>query len=160
MAVCILYDICTVSEHIHKRHNKSLLLYHLVCPIKYRRSVLSEDVSKSLVEVCKDIEKRFEIIFLEIGADENHVHFLMQSVPMMSPKSIVQVVKSITARELFRLHPEVKQQLWGGQFWTDGYYINTVGQYANEDIIQKYIQEQGDDKKVYKKFHSNQLRLF
>jgi REP element-mobilizing transposase RayT len=79
---------------------------------------------------------------------------------MMSPKSIVQVVKSITARELFRLHPEVKQQLWGGQFWTNGYYINTVGQYANEEIIQKYIHKQGDDKKVYKKFHSNQLRLF
>ena len=160
MAVCILYDICIVSEHIHKRHNKSLLLYHLVCPIKYRRSILSEEVEKSLVEVCKNIESRFEIHFLEIGADENHVHFLMQSVPMMSPKSIVQVVKSITARELFRLHPEVKQQLWGGQFWTDGYYINTVGQYANEEIIQKYIHEQGDDKKVYKKFHSNQLRLF
>ena len=121
---------------------------------------MSEEVEKSLVEVCKNIESRFEIHFLEIGADENHVHFLMQSVPMMSPKSIVQVVKSITARELFRLHPEVKQQLWGGPFWTDGYYINTVGQYANEGVIQKYIHEQGDDKKVYKKFHSNQLRLF
>ena len=149
-----------MSEHIYKRHNKSLLLYHLVCPIKYRRSVLSEEVEKSLVEVCKNIESRFEIQFLEIGADENHVHFLMQSIPMMSPQSIVQVVKSITARELFRLHPEVKQQLWGGQFWTDGYYINTVGQFANEDVIQKYIQEQGDDKKLYKKFHSTQLKLF
>ena len=149
-----------MSEHIHKRHNKSLLLYHLVCPIKYRRSVLSESIEKSLIEVCISIEQRFEIIFIEIGADENHVHFLLQSVPMMSPKSIVQIVKSITARELFRLHPEVKQQLWGGQFWTDGYYINTVGQYANEATIQKYIHEQGDDKKVYKKFHSNQLKLF
>ncbi len=149
-----------MSEHIHKRHNKSLLLYHLVCPIKYRRSILSEGVAKSLVEVCKNIESRFDVHFLEIGADENHVHFLIQSVPMMAAKSIVQVVKSITARELFRLHPEVKQQLWGGQFWTDGYYINTVGQYANEEIIQKYIHEQGDDKKSYKKLHSNQLRLF
>ena len=160
MAVCILYDICIVSEHIHKRHNKSLLLYHLVCPIKYRRSVLSEEVEKSLVAVCDKIAERYEIHFVEIGADENHVHFLIQSVPMMSPKSIVQVIKSITARELFRLHPEVKQQLWGGQFWSDGYYINTVGQYANEEVIQKYIHEQGDEKKVYKKFHSNQLRLF
>ena len=149
-----------MSEHIHKRHNKSLLLYHLVIPIKYRRSVLSLAVEKSLVEVCRNIELRFEITFIEIGADENHVHFLLQSVPMMSPKSIVQIVKSITARELFRLHPEVKQQLWGGQFWSDGYYINTVGQYANEETIQKYILEQGEDKKSYKKFHSNQLKLF
>jgi len=107
-----------------------------------------------------EIADRYEIRFLEIGTDKNHVHFLIQSVPMMSAKYIVQVVKSITARELFRLHPEVKEQLWGGQFWSDGYYINTVGQYANEEIIKKYIVEQGGDKKSYKKFHSNQLRLF
>ena len=121
---------------------------------------MTEEVEKSLVEVCQNIEKRFEVHFIEIGADNNHVHFLMQSVPMMSPKQITQVVKSITARELFRLHPEVKQQLWGGQFWSDGYYINTVGQYANESVIQKYIHEQGGSKKEYKKFHENQLRLF
>jgi len=121
---------------------------------------LTEEVEKSLVEVCTGIEKRFEIHFIEIGADENHVHFLMQSVPMMSPKQITQTVKSITAKELFRLHPEVKQQLWGGQFWSDGYYINTVGQYANEEVIQRYIHEQGIDKSAYKKIHKNQLRLF
>ena len=149
-----------MSEHIHKRHNKNLLLYHLVCPIKYRRSVLSEQVEKSLVEVCKNIESRFEIFFIEIGADDNHVHFLIQSVPMMSVKEVVQTVKSITAKELFRLHPEVKSQLWGGHFWTSGYYVNTVGQYANEEIIQKYINEQGNEKEVYKKFHRTQLRLF
>ena len=149
-----------MSEHIHKRHNKNLLLYHLVCPIKYRRSVLTEGVAKSLVEVCKNIESRYEIDFIEIGADDNHVHFLIQSVPMVSVRVIAQTVKSITAKELFRLHPEVKNQLWGGQFWTSGYYVNTVGQYANEEIIQKYIHEQGDDKQVYKKFHRNQLRLF
>ena len=149
-----------MSEHIHKRHNKSLLLYHLVCPIKYRRSVLYEVVEQSLVEVCKNIESRYELAFIEIGADENHVHFLIQSVPMMSVKEIVQTVKSITAKELFRLHPEVKSQLWGGHFWTSGYYVNTVGQYANEEIIQRYITEQGEEKTEYKKFHRNQLRLF
>jgi putative transposase len=149
-----------MSEHICKRHNKSLLLYHLVCPVKYRRSVLTEPVERSLVEVCKAIEERYEIHFIEIGCDENHVHFLIQSVPMLSAKNIAQTVKSITAKELFRLHPEVKHQLWGGQFWTSGYYVNTVGQYANEEIIQKYIVEQGGEKKGYKKLHTNQLRLF
>jgi len=148
-----------VSEHIHKRHNKSLLLYHLVCPIKYRRSVISDVVEQSLVAVCKEIEKRYEIVFIEIGADNDHVHFLIQSVPMFSPKTIVQTVKSITAKELFRLHPEVKQRLWGGQFWTAGYYINTVGQYANEETIKKYVQGQGKNDE-YKKFHVGQLRLF
>ena len=149
-----------MSDYIHKSHNVSVLLYHYVCPAKYRRVVFSDSVDGTLKEICIEIAKRYEIIFIEIGTDADHVHFLIQSVPMMSPKSIVQVIKSLTAKELFRLHPEVKQQLWGGQFWTDGYYINTVGQYANEEMIQKYIHEQGDDTKVYKKFHTNQLQLF
>tara|TARA_R110001592_G_scaffold248236_1_gene510432 strand:- start:177 stop:527 length:351 start_codon:yes stop_codon:yes gene_type:complete len=116
-----------MSEHIHKSHNKSLLLYHLVCPIKYRRKVLSEEVSEILREVRLEISQRYEIHFLEIGCDEDHVHFLIQSVPMLSPKKIVNTVNSLTAREIFRLHPEVKRFLWGGKFWTSGYYINTVG---------------------------------
>ena len=91
-----------MSEHIHKSHNKSLLLYHLVCPIKYRRSVLSDSVEVSLIEVCKSISSRYEIHFVEIGADENHVHFLIQSVTMMSVKSIAQTVKRSTAKELFK----------------------------------------------------------
>lgn len=134
-------------------------MYHIVCPIKYRRSVLTESVEQSLVEICKKIEQRYEIQFIEIGADENHVHFLIQSVPKLSVEVITRTVKSITAKELFRLHPEVKQQLWGGNFWTSGYYANTVGHYSNVETIQKYIQEQGHEKKEYKQFYSNQLRL-
>jgi putative transposase len=148
-----------MSDHIHKSHNKSLLLYHLVCPIKYRRKVLSEEVSETLREVCLEISQRYEIHFLEIGCDEDHVHFLIQSVPMLSPKKIVNTVKSLTAREIFRLHPEVKRFLWGGKFWTSGYYINTVGQYANEEVIKKYVQGQGKDQQ-YQKIHKSQLKLF
>ena len=79
-----------MSEHIFKRHNKSLLLYHLVCPIKYRRNVLCAEVEISLVEVCKNISERYEIHFIEIGADENHVHFLIQSVPKISVESLLE----------------------------------------------------------------------
>ena len=110
-----------MSEHIFKRHNKSSLLYHLVCPIKYRRKVLSEEVEISLVEVCKNISERYEIHFIEIRADENYVHFLIKSIPKISVEIIVTTVKSITAKEIFRLHPEVKSKLWGGNFWTSGY---------------------------------------
>ncbi|XCF05285.1 IS200/IS605 family transposase [Tamlana crocina] len=148
-----------MSEHIHKRHNKSLLLYHVVCPIKYRRSILTDRVNSSMVLVCSEIENRYDIYFIEIGLDENHVHFLVQSVPVYSPKKIVQTVKSILAREIFRLHPEVKEQLWGGQFWSKGYYVNTVGQYANEEVIKNYLKNQGKQKE-YKQIHSSQLRLF
>ena len=121
---------------------------------------MTDAVEKSLVEVCIQISERYEIHFVEIGCDENHVHFLIQSVPKNSVEAIARTIKSITAKELFRLHPEVKNQLWGGNFWTSGYYVNTVGHYANVDVIQKYIQEQGDEKVVYKKFNKNQLRLF
>jgi len=120
---------------------------------------LSEPIENSFVEVCMNIEQRYEIHFVEIGADENHVHFLIQSVPKLSVEVIVGTIKSITGKELFRLHPAVKTQLWGGNFWTSGYYVNTVGHYANVEVIQKYIQEQGEEKHVYKKFYKNQLSL-
>src|SRR3970040_1735840 len=97
-----------MSEHIHKRHNKNLLLYHLVCPIKYRRSVLSKEVEISLVEVCKKIEERFEINFVEIRADENHVHFLIQSVPMLSVKTIAQTVKVSRQKNFFDFTQKLK----------------------------------------------------
>ncbi len=116
-----------MSEHIHKSHNKSLLLYHFVCPIKYRKPVFTSKISNTFKLVCLEIEERYDVQFLEIGIDGNHVRFLIQSVPSNSPKKIISAVKSITSKEIFRLHPEVKRFLWGGKFWTSGYYVNTVG---------------------------------
>src|SRR3989338_2525709 len=89
-----------MSEHVIKRHNKTILLYHVVCPAKYRRDVFTEAVEKTLKEICVEISRRFEIGYVEIGSDEDHVHFLVQSVPMMLPKRIVQITKSITARDI------------------------------------------------------------
>jgi REP element-mobilizing transposase RayT len=106
-----------------------------------------------------EITKRYEISFIEIGVDKDHVHFLIQSVPMYSPGRIVQIIKSITAREIFKRVPSVKKQLWGGEFWTKGYFINTVGQFGNEKTISEYVREQGRDKE-YKKIHRQQLTLF
>jgi putative transposase len=146
-----------VSKFIHKRHNVSVLLYHIVCPAKYRRVVFTADVDEKLKEICLEISRRFEITFLEIGTDQDHVHFLVQSVPMLSPKRIVQIIKSITAREIFRACPEVKKQLWGGESWSNGYFVNTVGQHGNETTIRKYIQDQGAE---YKQLHKEQLKLF
>ena len=126
-----------MSEHIYKSHNKILLLYHIVFPVKYRREALTPRVSESLKEICIGISERYEIHFVEIGTDVDHVHFLVQSVPVRSVSEIVRTIKSITARQLFERHPEVKELLWGGNFWTSGYYVNTVGQYGNEDVIKK-----------------------
>jgi REP element-mobilizing transposase RayT len=145
-----------MSDHIYKSHNKNLLLYHLVCPVKYRRKVFTQEVEHTLKSVCKEIELRFEIYFVEIGSDEDHVHFLLQSVPTMRPAEMVRRIKSITGREIFKLHPEVKKILWGGEFWTDGYYINTVGQYGNEAVIQQYVRGQN---KEYSRLYREQPKL-
>src|SRR3989339_1336459 len=144
---------------IKKSHNVSQLLYHLVCPAKYRRLVFKEvaNLDQTIKDICLEIEKRYDIHFVEIGTDQDHVHFLIQSVPAISPTRIVQIVKSITAREVFQKKPEVKRMLWGGEFWTKGYYINTVGQYATADIIRNYVKNQG---KQYTKLHQGQSTLF
>ena len=144
------------DDHIKKRHNTTLLLYHLVFPAKYRRKVLSTRVSNTLKEICIDISERYEIHFVEIGTDKDHVHFLAQSIPMLSITKIVTIIKSITAREIFKKHPEVKKMLWGGSLWTSGYYANTVGQYGNREIIAKYVKNQGN---TYSKIHSDQLKF-
>ena len=148
-----------MSDHIIKNHNKTLLLYHLVFPLKYRRNAIFDAVGETLKHICLEISERFEIHFIEIGYEPDHVHFLVQSVPNMSITEIVRTIKSITAKELFRLHPEIKQKLWGGNFWTSGYYANTVGHYASEEVIRKYVENQGKEKE-YKKVLVNQLALF
>ena len=98
---------------------------------------------------------RYDYTFLEIGIDENYVHFLIQTFPNIQISNMVQVIKSITAREMFERHPEVKKFLWGGQFWTDGYYLNTVGQYGNLKILENYVKKQGI--KQYKQLHKQNL---
>jgi putative transposase len=148
------------SEYIHKSHNVSILLYHFVCPAKYRKVVFDKGVDETLKEVCLEIEKRYEVHFLEIGTDKNHVHFLIQSVPSKSPTQIVRMLKSITAREIFRIHPEVKTKLWGGEFWTDGYFVNTVSKFGDESTISKYVREQGVEKDYTVLHRAKQLDLF
>ena len=148
-----------MSKYIHKSHNVSVLMYHIVCPAKYRRVVFSETVDQKLEETCLEISKRYEIAFLEIGTDKDHVHFLVQSVPTYSPQRVVQIIKSITAREILRACPEVKKKLWGGEFWTDGYFISTVGKHGNESVIKQYIQNQVAESH-YERLYEEQLNLF
>ena len=114
----------------------------------------------SLVKVCEEITKRYEILFLEIGTDKNHVHFLIQSVPTYSPTKIVTTIKSILGRELFKLHPEVKQDLWGGNLWSSGYFVNTVGRFGDEQTLSDYVKTQGLEKEYSLLHREKQLSLF
>jgi len=142
-----------MSTYIHKSHNVSVLMYHIVCPAKYRRAIFTDEVDNELKNICIDIAKRYEIVFLEIGVDRDHVHFLVQSVPMYSPKKIVQIVKSISARELFKRIPTLRKQLWGSELWTDGYFISTVGKHGDENMIKDYVKNQGEEESTYKRLH-------
>lgn len=149
------------TKHIRKSHNVTLLLYHLVCPAKYRRKIFTEEVEETLKNICYEIEQRYEWDYIEIGADEDHIHFLIQTVPMMSPTQLVKTTKSITAKELFRTHPEMKKMLWGGHLWSSGFYMNTVGRHGNEESIRKYVQSQGKHyKQIHRKDLNEQLTLF
>ena len=115
-------------------------------------------VDQALRDVCVEIEARYQLKFLENGTDRDHVHFLVQGVPTYSVTKLVTTIKSLTAREIFRRCPQVRKQLWGGEFWTDGYFASTVGRHANEAMISDYVKKQGQE---YQKLHeSRQLALF
>ena len=149
-----------MSEFIHKRHNVTVLLYHLVFPAKYRKAIFDTNIDHELKAVCLDIEARYQIKFLEIGTDNDHVHFLVQSVPTYSVTKLVTMIKSITAREVFKRCPQVKKQLWGGEFWSDGFFASTVGKHGDEQMISRYVKNQGKEQE-YEKLHSDhQLVMF
>lgn len=127
---------------------------------KYRRAVLDEQVDAELPEVGLEIEKRYEIEFLEIGVDRDHVHFLVQSVPADSVTKLVTTIESWTARERFKRCPHVKKQLWRGEFGRDGYFASTVGKHGDEGMIAKYFQGQGQGQEYRKLYRDDRLALF
>ncbi len=141
------------SIYLHKSDNVSVLLYHFVCPTKYRRVVFDKLVDRTLVEICMEISERYEVHFLEIGMDKDHVRFLLQSIPTMSPTWIVKMLKSITAGEIFKRHPRVRKVLWGGAF-------NTVSKFGDETTISKYVRGQGMEKDYDVLHKAKQLSLF
>ncbi len=112
-----------------------------------------------MIEIIREtaigIEERYEIKIEAMGTDKDHIHVLCGGHPKLSPGQIVRIFKSITAKEIFKRKPQVKKELWGGEFWTDGYYVATVGERASWETVEKYIQAQGKPKEELK-----QIRLF
>ena len=138
----------------HACHKVYVIKYHLMFVIKYRKALfLNEQYIEFMKQVLQDLEKRYFLTTETIGFDEDHVHMLMQAAPRYAPSRVVQIVKSITARELFKRFPEIKEELWGGEFWSDGGYIGTVGEGANADIIRSYIKKQGRKDSQLKLLH-------
>jgi putative transposase len=131
------------------------IYYHIVFPVKYRKALLDKEVVKIIKETALGIQERYAIEIEAMGMDKDHIHILCGAHPKVLPGQIVQIFKSITGREIFRRKPSVKKELGGGEFWTDGYYVATVGERGNWRTVEEYIQKQGKPKEELK-----QLELF
>jgi len=147
-----------VSETHSGAHTRWNIRYHLVWIVKYRKELLFwPGVSECFCEVVRGIGERYGWVIDTMATDGNHVHVFMGAPPRYSPAEIVKVIKSVTAREIFRRFEEVKQELWGGEFWGDGYYVRTVGSEVTEAVVREYIKRQGQDTQ-HKSYE--QLKLF
>lgn len=119
--------------------------YHIVFPVKYRKALIRKEVKEALLDISHEIAIRYEIEIESLGCDKEHVHLLCGAHPKYSPGQLVRVFKSNTARELFHRFSELKKELWGGEFWSDGYYVATVGERGDWGVVERYVREQGKE---------------
>ena len=117
--------------------------YHLVVVMKYRRKILiKREYIDYLCNLFKEIAERYEFEIEEVGSDGDHVHILVSAPPRYSPSRVMQILKSITGRKMFEKFPEIKKQLWGGELWSDGGFVGTIGQTLGLENMRKYIKKQ------------------
>ena len=134
-------------------HNAYDAHYHIVFPVKYRKALLSDQITQAIVEIARQISLRYEIEFEKIGTDMDHIHLLVSFPPKYGGSDVVRIFKSITAKQLFKQFPQLRQDLWGGEFWSDGFYLATVGERGNWKVVEQYVAGQGKTAKEH------QLRL-
>jgi len=116
------------------------LKYHFVWVPKYRKMILREDISKRVEGVFNEVAKVYEFDIERMAVVEDHVHIFLLAPPKYSPGEIVRILKSKSAKVVFREFPEVREELWGGEFWSDGYFVRSVGDEVTAEVIRKYIE--------------------
>ena len=121
------------------------LKYHLVWIPKYRKHILKKEISDYLKEVFGQVAEEYEFRIDTMEVMEDHVHIFVEVPPKYSPAQVVQIMKSISAREAFSKFPELRKQLWAGELWNDGYFVRSVGDKVTADIIRKYIEYQAHE---------------
>ena len=132
----------------------------MVTAVKYRKVLLNSEVEACIKETLRGISERYEIIIDEVGFDQNHIHIFCGAAPGRAPLRVISIIKSITARKIFEKFPKLKkEELWGGEFWSAGKYIGTVGEATSEKTIRNYIRNQSLDK-TEAKTRMKQLKLF
>ena len=128
-------------------HCSYRIRYHLVFVVKYRKGLIDGEMFEYMKNVCKGIQERYFIWFEALGHEENHVHLVVEAAPRYSPSKIIQICKSILARQIFKRFPKIKEELWGGEFWTDGGHVDTVGDGRALKAVKNYVLNQGRDEK-------------
>ena len=129
----------------------------MVFVVKYRKSLINEEIFQFMKKVCKGITERYYLWFEAIGHENNHVHVLIEGAPRYAPSRIMQICKSILARKVFEKFPKIREdELWGGEFWTDGGHIDTVSDGRGLDQVKKYVENQGRNPKELKVLKFNQ----
>ena len=140
-------------------HHVFRIMYHFVWIPKYRRKVFTEPYRSTLKTIIHKIGYDYNIEIVELEIPTDHIHMVVRALPKEAPCDIMQIIKSISAREFFRLHPEIKKRyFWGGKLWTQSYFIETIGN-ANEEVIKAYVQNQLREMDATEKKHM-QLGLF
>lgn len=132
---------CMAEIHHGGRGYVYSLQYHLVWCVKYRHPVLVDQVEADIQSIIQDLANEHEITIVEIETDQDHIHLLMDCKPQHYIPNIVKVFKGVSARRLFKLHPDLKKRLWGGHLWNPSYFIATVSE-NTEEQIRTYIQNQ------------------
>ena len=88
----------------------------------------------------RKVAEEYDLIIDTMEVVEDHVHIFLEAPPRLSPSRVVQVLKSVSARELFREFPRLRRELWGGRLWSDGYFVRAVGDEVTGDVIRRYIE--------------------
>lgn len=127
--------------------------YHIVFPVKYRKALLEPHITRAIREIAQLITERYDIWFEQLGCDDDHIHILCSFHPKYSGSDVVRTFKSITAKFLCKQFSELRKELWGGEFWSDGYCISTVSEKGNWQQVESYIRNHGKTDKT------TQLRL-
>ena len=128
---------------LRTQHNVYDVHYHIVFPVKYRKSLLTGEIPLAITQIAQEIAERYDMEFEKIGYDQNHIHILMSFPPKYGGSDVVRIFKSITAKQLFLRFPNLRKELWGGEFWTDGFYISTVSERGNWKVVENYVANQG-----------------
>lgn len=126
-------------------HNVYDTQYHLVWAPKYRKKILTGAVQERMRELLLEIGESYRIEVEELEVSVDHVHVFCSFPPKLSITQVVTCLKSLSARTIFREYPHLRHQLWGGEFWEDGYFARTVGDKVTAEVIKRYIQNHRDD---------------